>query len=208
MEKYSWDIVRRPTGGRAILHTDELTYAVIGRKSDPRLTGGLMESYRRLSEALYRSLQLLGLPVKIHQGKNPLANSQPVCFENPSDFEITVNGKKIIGSAQARKKNALLQHGSLPLWGDLTRITKALMYNSPAERQEAANSLLQKATTAETVLETELSWDTAAEGFMEGFSSTLNLRLKEDSLNPYEEILVNEFLITKFDNDQWTKQHN
>ncbi|MCJ7715817.1 MAG: lipoate--protein ligase family protein, partial [Anaerolineales bacterium] len=126
--KRGWDIVRRPTGGRAILHTDELTYAVIGPKSDPRLEGGLMDSYRQLSRALSKALTELGLPVEIHSGKNPLAHHQPVCFENPSDFEITVEGKKIIGSAQARKKMGILQHGSLPLGGDLTRITAVLQY--------------------------------------------------------------------------------
>jgi len=181
-----WDLVRRPTGGRAILHTDELTYAVIGPKSDPRLAGKLMDSYQNISRALFEALSQLGLPVKVHTGKNPEAHHQPVCFENPSDFEITANGKKIIGSAQARKKNGLLQHGSLPLIGDLTRITKALHYQTIADRQQAGEILLQKAATIYDVLGIMISWDRAAETMVNSFSRILNLNLVEGVLSSEE----------------------
>jgi len=201
-----WDVVRRPTGGRAILHTDELTYSVIGPKTDPRLEGGLMDSYRRLSEALYKSLLILDLPVEIHQGKNPQAHHQPVCFENPSDFEITVGGKKIIGSAQARKKDALLQHGSLPLSGDLTRITEVLKYPSLEERKKAARALMGKATTAALILGKDIQWMEAARAFIQGFSRTLYLELTEDRLTVYENDLVEEFLQDQYDNESWTRQ--
>jgi len=206
LEVSGWDVVRRPTGGRAILHTDELTYAVIGPRSDPRLEGGLTQSYQRLSEALYDSLVRMDLPVEIHQGKNPLANSQPVCFENPSDFEITVAGKKIIGSAQARKKTALLQHGSLPLGGDLTRITRVLGYQTEGEREEAAHVLGQKACTATDVLGKEITWDQAARAFISGFSQTLNLYLIEGKLNSTEIDLVEGLLKNQFGNNKWTRQ--
>ena len=181
-----WDLVRRPTGGRAILHTDELTYAVIGPKSDPRLAGNLMDSYQHISRALFEALSQMGLPVEVHAGKNPEAHHQPVCFENPSDFEITANGRKIIGSAQARKKTGLLQHGSLPLIGDLTRITKALRYQTNAERQKAGEVLLQKAATVYDVLGVEISWDRAAETLANSFSKVLNLNLVEGELSSDE----------------------
>jgi lipoate-protein ligase A len=201
-----WDIVRRPTGGRAILHTDELTYAVIGPKSDPRLKGGLLESYRRLSEALYGSLLILNLPVEIHQGKNPLAHQQPVCFENPSDFEITVNGKKIIGSAQARKKESLLQHGSLPLTGDLSRVTHVLSYKNPGERKLAAQILLDKATTVAQVLGKEITWERAANAFIEGFSRTLNLNLRDGKLTQAETVLAEKYYQEQYNQNAWTRQ--
>jgi lipoate-protein ligase A len=201
-----WDVVRRPTGGRAILHTDELTYAVIGPRTDPRLEGGLMDSYRRLSGALTEALLLLGLPVEIHQGKNPLAHHQPVCFENPSDFEITVGGKKIIGSAQARRKNALLQHGSLPLGGDLTRITWALTYPTPQDQELAARTLLEKAATVGDVLGKTITWTQAAEAFCRGFSEVLNLKLVEGVTSPAEQTLAEELLQIQFANQIWTRQ--
>lgn len=206
LNSLGWDVVRRPTGGRAILHTDELTYSVIGPKTDPRLEGGLMDSYRRLSEALFESLLILKLPVEIHQGKNPLAHQQPVCFENPSDFEITAGGKKIIGSAQARKKDALLQHGSLPLKGDLTRITLVLKYPSTEERKRAAKILLGKATTTALILGKDITWKEAARAFIQGFSRTLNLELVEGGLTAYENELVEGLLLDQYANESWTRQ--
>ena len=129
-----WDVVRRPTGGRAILHTDELTYSVIGASGEPRFAGGVLESYKRLSEGLLAALKLLGLPVErqpMHMGNGFGDVDNPVCFEVPSDYEITLHGKKIIGSAQARRKGGVLQHGSLPLFGDIARITEILNYAKP-----------------------------------------------------------------------------
>ncbi len=76
----------------------------------------------------------------------------PVCFEVPSAYEITVQGKKLIGSAQARRKEGVLQHGSLPLKGNLARITDALTFVDETERLNAAHRLLERATTVETVL--------------------------------------------------------
>src|SRR3972149_8392190 len=118
LQQRGWDLVRRPTGGRAILHTDELTYSVIGPTSEPRLAGSILESYQRLSQALLHSLELLGLPVRQQSRPSGSGNGQannPVCFEVPSDYEIALGGKKLVGSAQARRKGGLLQHGSLPL---------------------------------------------------------------------------------------------
>ena len=200
-----WDVVRRPTGGRAILHTDELTYAVIGPKTDPRLEGGLMDSYQRISQALSQALLNLGLPVQIHSGKNPLAHNQPVCFENPSEFEITVDGKKVIGSAQARKKKAILQHGSLPLSGDLTRITEVLHYPSEEERLQAGKFLLKKATTVSSVLGQEVSWQTAAQAVREGFSEVLNLDLREEGLTLEEWERARSLADNRFSFVDWTQ---
>ena len=200
-----WDVVRRPTGGQAILHTDELTYAVIGPKTDPRLKGGLMDSYRRISQALFQALITLGLPVEVHTGKNPLAHHQPVCFENPSDFEITVNGKKIIGSAQARKKSAILQHGSLPLRGDLTRITEVLTYGSDEERSIAGEILLRNAVTVASVLGDQISWKSAALAFREAFTKTLNIDLVEGSVTPGEITTARRLVEYKFGASAWTR---
>jgi lipoate-protein ligase A len=200
-----WDVVRRPTGGRAILHTDELTYAVIGPKTDPRLQGGLMDSYRWISKALYQALNTLGLPVEVHTGKNPIAHQQPVCFENPSNFEITVNGRKIIGSAQARKKEAILQHGSLPLKGDLTRITEVLTYSADDERSLAGEILLEKAVTVASVLGQDISWKSAALAFREAFAKILNLDLVEGIITPGEVEIARKLADKQFGASEWTQ---
>ena len=105
LREHGWEVVRRATGGRAILHTDEITYSVIAPNDEPRVAGTVLESYNRLALALLLAVKELELPVEMKQGRvenNSMLN--PVCFEVPSTYEITVNGKKLIGSAQARRK--------------------------------------------------------------------------------------------------------
>ena len=161
---HGWEIVRRPTGGRAILHTDELTYSVTAPLDEPRVSGTILESYSRLANALIRAVRELGLPVEMQENE-PVEKrgNNPVCFEVPSTYEITVGGKKLIGSAQARRKEGVLQHGSLPLYGDLTRITQALIFSDDSARQRAASRLLERATTVETVLNRIIDWQSPVE---------------------------------------------
>lgn len=188
LQKRGWDLVRRPTGGRAVLHTDELTYSVIAPPGEPRLAGTLLESYNRLAAALLEALRLLGLPAEA-QEKNPPAgrNTNPVCFEVPSSYEITVLGKKMIGSAQARRRQGVLQHGSLPLGGDLTRILQVLVFKDEESRLQAARRLLQRATTAEAVLGRPVSWEQAAACMRQAWETVLELQLVEGVLSPLEQ---------------------
>jgi lipoate-protein ligase A len=210
LESRGWELVRRPTGGRAILHTDELTYSVAGPLDEPRLVGGVLESYRILAAALLRALQLLGIPAQadekpaaaVPQGAQP--NQNPVCFEVPSNYEITVGGKKLIGSAQARRKEGVLQHGSLPLQGDLTRIVQALIFPDPQARARAAERLLQRATTAERVLGRPLDWEQAAQAFVQAFAETLNLQLLPGDLTPEERQRAEALLAEKYASPAWT----
>src|SRR5688572_28569918 len=166
LKERGWEVVRRATGGRAILHTDELTYSVIAPNDEPRLAGSVLESYNRLAQAFLLAVQNLDLSVEMKEGKaNGNATPNPVCFEVPSTYEITVNGKKLIGSAQARKKEGVLQHGSLPLTGDLARICQALVFENESARGEASERLLARATTVEYALGRTVSWETAADAF-------------------------------------------
>ena len=117
LKKMGWDLVRRPTGGRAILHIDELTYSITGNAEQPILQGGILESYQKISQAFIQMLQKYSLDPRSREESQQAKNQiEPVCFEIPSNYEITVAGKKIIGSAQARRKNAILQHGAIPLY--------------------------------------------------------------------------------------------
>ena len=203
-----WDWVRRLTGGRAILHTDELTYSVIAAQSEPRVSGSVLESYQRLSKALLTSLHTLEIPAEAHPIRSSSENQEvgAICFEVPSNYEIVVAGKKLIGSAQARRKNAVLQHGTLPLWGDLTRITNLLTYSSYKTRKEAAERLLSHATTVETVLGDRITWDAAANAFITGFQTELNLVLVMDELSPDEIKHTDELMQEKYTHSGWLER--
>lgn len=209
LQNFGWTCVRRPTGGRAILHTDELTYSVIGPASDPRLAGGVLESYRRLSGALLHALQLLELPAQADKEytKSPHANANgPVCFEVPSNYEITVNRKKLIGSAQARRRDGVLQHGSLPLTGDLTRITYALKYESTEDRHLAAERLLERALTVENAINRVITWQEAAQAFITAFQTILELHLEPGELLPIEVQAVEVLQSQKYAHSSWTNR--
>lgn len=204
-----WDLVRRPTGGRAILHTDELTYAVIGPQREPRLQGSILESYQRLSRALMAALSLLGLPVQAHPlpADNQGGNSKgPVCFEVPSNYEITIHGKKLVGSAQARKREGVLQHGTLPLWGDLTRIIQVLCFRDESEREQAGARLNSRATTIEAVLGYRVSWDEAAQAFVSAFQQELALKLTPANLSAAELARADELIREKYGERKWTER--
>jgi len=207
LSSLGWDLVRRPTGGKAILHADELTYAVIGPHAEPRLAGGVIESYQRLSAALLSALGLLGIPAESLE--NPGRSYQeaihnPVCFEIPSHYEITYQRKKIIGSAQARRQDGILQHGSLPLSGDLTRITQVLAYPDNANRQIAAERLVTRAVTVEAALGYQIEWETAAQAFATAFQKVLNLALDAGKLTPFETQRAADLVTEKYNHPGWT----
>ena len=113
IDEAGYDLVRRPTGGRAILHADELTYAVIGTSPGPVFGDSLHETYMKINEALLAFLAGLGLAAEISAGESREAARGLVCFRSAGRHEVSVRGKKIIGSAQRRTGGVFLQHGSI-----------------------------------------------------------------------------------------------
>ena len=207
LKENGWDLVRRATGGRAILHTDELTYAIIAPKDNPHLRGTLLESYQHLAQALLAALRLMGVDVAMNQKKiSSTAQNNPVCFETPSTYEITGGGKKLIGSAQARQKGGVLQHGSLPLTGDLTRITQALNFPTAKSRKIAAKKLLLRASTMESALGGEIAWDTASKSFIHAFESVLGISFKRGALSSAEKNRASELVQKKYAHPSWTER--
>jgi lipoate-protein ligase A len=202
-----WGLVRRPTGGRAILHTDELTYSVVAPMSEPRVLGGVVESYRRLSAGLVRGLDLLSLPVQAdREYRLPGRDAKgAVCFETPSNYEITVGEKKLLGSAQTRKQGVVLQHGALPLGGDIARICDVLRFDSADERHQARERVLQRATTV-AVCGRAVTWDQAAEALARGFAEMLNVSLERVELTPAQAERAARLRTEKYANAQWNER--
>jgi lipoate-protein ligase A len=207
LKVHGWEVVRRATGGRAILHTDELTYSVIAPPNEPRVEGSVLESYNRIAQALLLAVQGLEIPVEMKEGQvNEGGTPNPVCFEVPSTYEITVDGKKLIGSAQARKKEGVLQHGSLPLTGDLTRICQALVFEDESAREDAAKRLLERATTVESALGRRIDWETAAQAFVHAFKTQLGLRFEKGELSESESKRAEELVKEKYEHPSWTER--
>lgn len=202
-----WGLVRRLTGGRAILHVDELTYSVTVPAADPRVTGGVVESYRRLSRGLMAGLVRLGAAVESSPANGDAHGFKgPVCFEVPSDYEITVGGKKLIGSAQTRRGGGevVLQHGALPLYGDVARICEALAFPDDAAREAARVRVRERAATLEEALGRAVSFAEAAQAMTDGFAEALNVTLVPGDLSTAEQARAEALREEKYAAEAWT----
>ncbi|MDE3052531.1 MAG: octanoyltransferase [Gemmatimonadota bacterium] len=131
-------IVRRPTGGRALLHHHEVTYSVTAPEAfDPTLRG----AYTRINDLLLRALRALGVDAELARpAGRTLAPGLAPCFDEPSAGEVVVGGRKLVGSAQWRHDGALLQHGSI-LRRDDQGLIGALMVRPPSAPTPAAATL-------------------------------------------------------------------
>ncbi len=205
LEAENWDIVRRPTGGRAILHKNELTYSICTSTDEPFMKGNILESYRRISDTLIGALSKLNL----HADANKIYTNTPrtpqaVCFEVPSNYEVTFNGKKLIGSAQSRKMGGILQHGALPLCGDLSQINRVLRFSSIDERDMANARLLDHAITLESALGKPVSFAEVCDVLISAFSSNLHSDLTPEQPSIEEMKLAEKLITEKYSNPTWT----
>ena len=208
LNKSGWDLVRRPTGGRAILHAEELTYSVMAPQDEARVTGSVLFSYKQLSRALLRALEMIGITAdsKPIENKRSGLKQNPVCFEMPSNYQITFDGKKIIGSAQARRLSGVLQHGAIPLNGDIARIIDVLKFSTEKLKINAAKQLVQRANTIELILKRKITWQELAEFVVRGFQEELSIDFISFSISRSERVRAKELEEIKFKNNQWTNR--
>jgi lipoate-protein ligase A len=180
LEKEKIPLVRRPTGGRAILHWDELTYAVV-IPSHSRFFGSLPEMYATIATPLKAALTSLGLTLDAGGGAMGARNN-PCCFATRLGHEISVNGKKVAGSAQRRLKTAAMQHGSIVLSLDAERYANCLNFPDDAKRA-AALALLGGINDFAT---RPITRDELASAVTNAFTQTLGLEFEESGLTDDE----------------------
>ena len=206
-----YDLVRRATGGRAILHVDELTYSVAGPIAEPHMSGGVMDAYMRFSNALLSGLTSLGLRAE-NAGARARAGRElsAACFEVPSAYEITAGGRKLMGSAQSRRKGYVLQHGSLPLWGDVTRLVDVLSLTSGAKERLRQQLRRQAITLAEALKlppdSEQLDFLRVAAAMADGFVSTLDQSLEPGALSANELRRSAKLIRVRYADPAWTRQ--
>ena len=130
IESRRLDVVRRPTGGRAVWHAEELTYAVA---APAERFGGLRQAYEEIHRMLLAALRLLGVGAELAPPRPTLPVGAGSCFAAPAGGEITVRGRKLVGSAQLREGAGLLQHGSLLLAGQQSTVREVTRNGAPAD---------------------------------------------------------------------------
>jgi lipoate-protein ligase A len=132
-------VVQRPTGGRAVLHGDELTYAIASNDPSQFEGGAIYGTYRRISEALSLGYCRLGiesiLSAETVRRNGPKRSQNAAyddpCFVSPSRYELMVDGRKLMGSAQRRLRRGFLQHGSMPITCDRDLLARATRFEDP-----------------------------------------------------------------------------
>jgi len=183
LRREGFALVRRPTGGRAVLHWRDLTYAVV--VGEDFLRGSVLETYRRLSAALVAGLGHLGVRSEFAGEKTGGAGEDPACFAVPSSYELLVNGKKLVGSAQVRRKGVILQHGSLLLDFDPLLLARVIAPAKEAAAQAAGYAA--RVTSLREVLGAVPPYGELVRAVTQGFTETLAVTLHSGRLTPAEE---------------------
>ena len=202
------DVVRRLTGGRAVLHAQELTYSIIVGEDYPDMPMTITASYRYLSQGLLLGLAKLGLTAEMTKPQAAYAHKTPqpasaACFDAPSHYELTVSHKKLIGSAQVRKHGVILQHGSILLAFSAEQLAGILHVDSE-EKDKTCSMLKNRVMDLQTALNRNVTWNEARLAMEAGFAEALGIELAERELTALEKETAGELSVTKYAQDAWT----
>ncbi|MEG0449139.1 MAG: biotin/lipoate A/B protein ligase family protein [Lysinibacillus sp.] len=201
--------VRRPTGGRAVLHEHELTYSIIVSEAYPDMPETVTEAYRVLSEGLLEGFKKLGMDAyfsvpdteeKRADLKNP---KSAVCFDAPSWYELVVEGKKVAGSAQTRQKGVILQHGAILLDLDEEKLLSVFNFSSEEVKERMRKKLPEKAVSINSLVKVPVTIEQCVKAFSEGFAKSLQIELKPFTLSEEQLKYVASIEEKKYANDEW-----
>ena len=201
--------VRRPTGGRGVLHEHELTYSVIVSEEHPEMPKTVTEAYRVISEGILKGFHQLGLEAyfavpRTDEERSALKNPRSaVCFDAPSWYELVVEGRKVAGSAQTRQKGVILQHGSILLDIDEDKLFRLFKYPNERVKERMKSAFKNKAVAINAISPRRITLDEAKEAFYKGFAEGLNIELESYQLTEEELAYVNKIAKERYENDGW-----
>ncbi|WP_045517584.1 lipoate--protein ligase family protein [Neobacillus niacini] len=201
--------VRRPTGGRGVLHEHELTYSVIVSEDHPEMPKTVTEAYRVISEGILKGFHQLGLEAffavpRTDEERSALKNPRSaVCFDAPSWYELVVEGRKVAGSAQTRQKGVILQHGSILLDLDEDKLFSLFKYPNERVKERMKSAFKSKAVAINEISPRKITLEEAKEAFYKGFAEGLNIELESYQLTEEELAYVNKIAKERYENDEW-----
>ena len=197
-----YDLVRRPTGGKAVLHGHDLTYSIISRRDNPLFPGDLYGTFMVIAGGLITGLRKMGIPAVVfgpsaRRGR-PSDQTNPSCFASAMGFEIGVNGKKLIGSAQRRWRDGFLQHGSIlctdPPGQDPALFSGRNPENDPEKSSTSLSTLLRKPPDEHGIKRC----------LVQGMEAGLPVRFIRAGLTDYEQGLASRLVREKYGTTEWT----
>ncbi|MBN2245974.1 MAG: lipoate--protein ligase family protein [Candidatus Aminicenantes bacterium] len=195
-QKHGIDVVRRITGGKLVLHHRELTYCLCSSETDT-FTDTLQGSYRMISEALVLGLKKMGIDAALTSATpSHYARRHSLCFSAPAQNEIEVDGKKIIGSAQKRKGDCFLQHGSIPTEEDESLLHEVSYFDKQKESIHM--------TSLQTLLKREINFEEGVDYLSRGFCEYFHIGLNPHSLGDSEKAVIEDIRHQKYGNSDWT----
>ncbi|MDQ0231947.1 lipoate--protein ligase family protein [Metabacillus malikii] len=209
VEKHGLGFVRRPTGGRGVLHDKELTYSVIVSEEHPNMPKTVTEAYRVISEGILEGFKNLGLDAyfaipRTDEEKQGLKSPRSaVCFDAPSWYELVVEGRKVAGSAQTRQKGVILQHGSILLDLDEDMLFDLFKYPNGRVKERMQRAFKSKAVATNELREKPVTINEAKIAFKEGFEKGLNIELETYELTKEEYEHVQRLAQQKYASDDW-----
>jgi lipoate-protein ligase A len=199
-------VVRRMTGGRAILHYGELTYAVVADSwRNPQLGSSLLETYRELCLAWIEVMRLLGIRVEYSRGrasqKKVRSSYDTPCFASASIYELTVKGKKLLGSAQRRTKACFIQQGSLPRFNAGRSVA---FYFGPENRnRQELHSWDERGVNLESLTGRRWTLAELKEYVKKGFERHFGVSLVEEGLTQPETKMALQLEKDKYSRPEW-----
>lgn len=198
------DIVRRPTGGKAVLHENDLTYAVIAEERNPLFTPDILGTYRIISGCIADALLELGIHAEMSvDGRTSGDDSlKAVCFSSPSHYELLVNKRKICGSAQVRSRGVFLQHGSILLDFDPVK-TCDLLAPREGDREKQIEKLRESVTSVYEQTGSEIGIEKICNVLQRSFMKRLGVEFVEGGLTDEEESLMKRLIKDKYTNTTW-----
>jgi lipoate-protein ligase A len=195
-KKNNIEIVRRLTGGNAVLHDKELTYSfIIDERLMPK---SVIESYKEISKGLLQGLRLLRLNPEMNDEVEK-GKSSDVCFNDPSWYEILVNKKKIVGSAQRRVNGKLLQHGAILMDIDVKKYANCFKNCS----KELISALEKRMTSINGESKEKIDLKKLKFAMKKGFEQALGIEFIEDNLTKKEISLSQILNKEKYSTKEW-----
>ena len=201
-------LVRRQTGGRGVLHDQELTSSVIVSEEHPNMPSTVTEAYRVISEGLLEGFKLLGfeayfaIPRSKEEREKLKQPRSAVCFDAPSWYELVVEGRKIAGSAQTRQKGVILQHGSLLQDVNVDELFDMFIFKNDRLKDKMKKAFVDKAVAINDISDRHISIEEMEKAFEEGFKKGLNIEFKPLTLSD-EQIKEVKELEEKYRSDEW-----
>ena len=190
-ERDGIDVVYRPTGGRAILHADELTYSVILPKSSRYYFKEISKVYEVISLCLTSALKQLNLNVKFERARVTPANFSrgelsTMCYASTIQHEISYEGKKLVGSAQRRFDHVVLQHGSILIGPKHLDLVNYLVNGEPQRQTRIRDFLKSKTVCLNDINNTPVSFSTLSGVIKTGFENELDIKFLDTELTQRE----------------------